>query len=150
MNFQRKKRASVDINLIPMIDVLLVLLIFFVLTTTFSKYTQLKINLPEAQSATNEQPETEEKIISVLVNPKGEYALLDDAGKPQPLADQKPATLKSALEQLAGDTRSLPFIINADGKAPHQAVITVLDVAQQLGFSKITFAASSAEAEQSP
>ncbi|MCQ8116706.1 ExbD/TolR family protein [Methylomonas rosea] len=137
MQFRRKRRTQVDIGLIPMIDVLLVLLFFFMVATTFRHHSELKINLPEAQgSDATEQGKT----INLYVDAKGTYALAGDDNQFHELVNQNLEGLKAALAQTAGDSRLLPFIISADGKAPHQAVVSALDVANQLGFHHITFA----------
>lgn len=137
MEFRRKRRTPVDIGLIPMIDVLLVLLFFFMVATTFRHHSELKINLPEAQgSDANEQG----KVINLYVDAKGTYALAGDDNQFHELVNQNLDGLKQALAQTAGESRQLPFVISADGKAPHQAVVSALDVANQLGFHHITFA----------
>ncbi|MDX8129758.1 ExbD/TolR family protein [Methylomonas sp. BW4-1] len=137
MQFRRKRRTQVDIGLIPMIDVLLVLLFFFMVATTFRHHSELKINLPEAQgSDATEQAKT----INLYVDAKGTYALAGDDNQFHELVNQNLDGLKAALAQTAGESRLLPFIISADGKAPHQAVVSALDVANQLGFHHITFA----------
>ncbi len=137
MNFSRRDKKQVDISLTPMIDVVFLLLIFFMVTTTFSKQSELKINLPEAKGV---ESETVEKMIVLTINADGLYFINGDDGLPHQLLNQKTSTLRRALLQTAGNTRLIPFIISADGKTPHQAVITALDVASQLGFKKITFA----------
>ena len=137
MEFRRKKRSPVDIGLIPMIDVLLVLLFFFMIATTFRHHTDLKIDLPEADGSEIQQ---QGKAINLFIDVKGAYALAGEDGKAQSLANQSLEGLKVALSQLAGESRELPFIISADGKTPHQAVVSALDVANQIGFHHITFA----------
>ena len=137
MDFRRKKRAPVEIGLIPMIDVLLVLLFFFMVATTFRHRTDLKINLPEASG---EEVDQSAKAINLMIDADGKYAIIGEKGKTQPLAEQTLAGLKEALAAFPPDSRQLPFIINADGKTPHQAVVSALDVASQLGFHHVTFA----------
>ena len=137
MEFRRKKRAPVDIGLIPMIDVLLVLLFFFMVATTFRHHTDLKINLPEADGSEIQQ---QGKAINLYIDAKGDYALAGPDGKAEPLPKQNLEALKDALTQVAADARQLPFIISADGKTPHQAVVSALDVANQAGFHHVTFA----------
>lgn len=137
MDFRRKKRAPVEIGLIPMIDVLLVLLFFFMVATTFRHHTNLKINLPEAAG---EQIEQENKAINLYIDAEGKYAIAAEDGKPQPLPEQTLSALKNALTQLSSESKQLPFIISADGKTPHQAVVSAMDVASQLGFHQLTFA----------
>ncbi|PPD35785.1 MAG: biopolymer transporter ExbD [Methylomonas sp.] len=137
MEFRRKKRAPVEIGLIPMIDVLLVLLFFFMVATTFRHHTNLKINLPEASG---EEIDQAKKAINLFIDAEGKYAIAGEDGKPKPLVEQNLTSLKMALSELSIDAKQLPFIINADGKTPHQAVVSALDVANQLGFHHVTFA----------
>lgn len=136
MNFRQKSRGKLDINMTPMIDVVFLLLIFFMVTTTFSRETEIKIRLPEAEG---EERNQESRIIALTIDAKGLYYVNEHQ-----VINQKPATLKKAILDAAGNSRALPFVISADAKAPHQAVITALDVASQAGFSKITFAAQGA------
>lgn len=145
MNFQRRKRRKIDITLISMIDVLFVLLLFFMVSTTFNRQTQLKIKLPEASG-----PETEQKNESVelIINADGVYFLKGADGLPHELINQKAETLKQELQKLAAHSAHLPFIISADGSTPHQSVITALDVAGQVGFKHITFEAQQPKSEQ--
>ncbi len=142
MDFRRKKRAPVEIGLIPMIDVLLVLLFFFMLATTFRHHSQLKINLPEANG---EQVDQTVKSLQLFIDAQGHYSIATEAGKPEVLPEQSLDGLKNALNTFSQDSRQLPFIINADGKTPHQSVISALDIAHQLGFYQITFAINSLE-----
>lgn len=137
MDFRRKKRASVEIGLIPMIDVLLVLLFFFMVATTFRHHTDLKINLPEAGGSEIEQ---QGKAINLFIDAKGSYSLADENGQLQALAKQDLQSLKAVLAHVSGTANQLPFIISADGKTPHQAVVSALDVANQVGFHHVTFA----------
>jgi biopolymer transport protein ExbD len=144
MNFSRKKRQPLEITLTPMIDVVFLLLIFFMVTTTFNQQSSIKISLPEAQG---EETLPNEKIIMLTINADGIYFISGDDGLPHQLVNQKIDTLKRALVQAAGNTRQIPFIISADGKTPHQAVVTALDVASQLGFTRITFATKNASGD---
>jgi biopolymer transport protein ExbD len=138
MRFQRKKRPNLDITLISMIDVLFVLLLFFMVSTTFNRNTQVKIKLPEANGA---GAENHPKMVMLTIDANGAYSLATDNNAARPLPDTKIETLKLALHDLNVDKKAMPFIINADGKTPHQAVITALEAASNEGFSKITFAA---------
>ncbi len=140
MNFSRQKRPPLEITLTPMIDVVFLLLIFFMVTTTFNQQAELKINLPEAQGSESTEAE---KMIILTIDAEGVYFISGDDGLSHRLVNQKRSTLTRALRQAAGNSRQIPFIISADGKAPHQAVVTVLDIASHLGFSRITFATQS-------
>ncbi len=133
MNFRRRKKRQVEITLTPMIDVVFLLLIFFMVTTTFNRETELNIVLPEAKG--NEKSERDD-VLSLTIDAEGIYYV----NKHQ-LVNQKLSTLRKALQDEAGHSRTMPFIINADAETPHQAVISALDVASQMGFSRITFAA---------
>ncbi len=137
MRFQRKRRERVDITLISMIDVLFVLLLFFMVSTTFNRHTEVKIKLPEASGS---EAENNPKKVTISIDDKGDYYLMGSDGESRKLPDQSRETLMRELPRLAGQAKDIPFIINADGKTPHQSVMTVLDVAGQVGFSHITFA----------
>lgn len=137
MDFRRKKRAPVEIGLIPMIDVLLVLLFFFMVATTFRHHTDLKINLPEASGEEVDQPA---RAINLFIDADGKYAIASEDGKVRPLAEPSLETLKETLAGFPAEARRLPFIISADGKTPHQSVVSALDVASQVGFHHVTFA----------
>lgn len=137
MQFRRKKRASVDIGLIPMIDVLLVLLFFFMIATTFRHHTDLKINLPEADGS---EIQAQNKAINLFIDAKGKYALAGENGKVQTLPQQTLEALKSSLQSFDAEARQLPLIISADAQTPHQAVVSALDAANQVGFHHATFA----------
>ena len=133
MNFRSREKEKLEITLTPMIDVVFLLLIFFMVTTTFNRATEIKINLPEAAG----KESTEKvKIINLTIDADGIYYVNN-----QQLINQKLDTLRKALMDAAGNSRAMPFVINADAKTPHQAVISSLDIASQVGFTKITFAA---------
>lgn len=140
MNFSRRNRKPLEITLTPMIDVVFLLLIFFMVTTTFNQQSELKINLPEANGS---EVEEVTKMIVLTINAEGLYFISGDDGLPHQLVNQKNETLQRALIQAAGNSRQIPFVINADGKTPHQSVVTALDIASQLGFKRITFATKS-------
>lgn len=135
MKFRRRAnsvaRDEVFLNLTSLIDVIFVLLLFFVVTTTFSRPTQLKIDLPEAASGTPPEA-TQLKQMEVSIAADGTYSLND-----QVLAKSDLATLMSAIQRESEGDNSLPLTINADGKATHQAVVTAMDAAGKLGFSHL-------------
>ncbi|NLY57339.1 MAG: biopolymer transporter ExbD [Gammaproteobacteria bacterium] len=131
MNFRRRTRVETDINLTPLIDVVFLLLIFFMVSTTFTRETQLKVDLPESASGEHVDPSTQQQI-EVLISAAGEVAI---NGKT--LINPTLDTLKSALaREAAGDTRQ-PVVITADANTPHQAVITAMDAAGQQGFTRL-------------
>lgn len=132
MNFRHRRKRELELSMTPMIDVVFLLLIFFMVTTSFNRETELKISLPEA----NGSEVTDKKSLRLIIDAKGLFYV-----NQKQLVNQKLSTLKAALRQAAGDTRNQPFVIHADGKSPHQSVISALDVAGDLGFKHITFAA---------
>ena len=133
MKFRPRPPEEPEVNLIPFIDVLLVILIFLMLTTTYSRFTELQIALPVADAdAARERP----KEIVVAVAADGRYAV-----NRQPLDARSVEAVAHALRALAGKDSVL--IISADATAPVQAVVTVMDAARREGLTQITFAAQS-------
>ncbi|KJH80855.1 biopolymer transporter ExbD [Pseudomonas sp. KSR10] len=141
MKFRRKARENVDIGLAPLIDVVFILLLFFVVTTTFTRETQLKVDLPEAASGTPPQ-DAEKKQLEVVIDVDGSFTL---NGKT--LIKHDLSTLMAALSKESGGDTSLPMIISADGKTPHQAVITAMDAAGKLGFAQLRITTVEAQPE---
>ena len=133
MNFQRGRRQEEpEINLIPMIDVLLVILIFLMITTTYSKYAGLEINLPTAEA----QPAAEQpNEISVVVGVQGDVTINKSA-----VGARDVESITLALRRAAGAAKDPVLIISADAKATHQSVIDVMQAAQFAGLSHISFA----------
>jgi biopolymer transport protein ExbD len=138
MNFQRgRQREELEINLIPMIDVLLVILIFLMITTTYSKFSGLEINLPTADAPQNKEQPNE---INVVVTAAGEIMVNKVAvGR----ATSRPSVNACAAPAARG--KEPVVIINADAKAAHQSVIDVMQAAQQAGLSHISFATQQAQ-----
>jgi biopolymer transport protein ExbD len=134
MNF-RHDRSDDDpeINLIAFIDVLLVILIFLMMSTTYSRFTELQVNLPTADS---EKLQERPKEIVVSVASDGRYAL-----DKQALEGRDVETLMAALRNAAGGRADAMVIVSADAMAVHQSVINVLDAARRAGLSRVTFAA---------
>jgi biopolymer transport protein ExbD len=138
MNFQRGRgREEPEINLIPMIDVLLVILIFLMITTTYSKFSGLEINLPTADA---QQAKEQPNEINVVVTATGEVLV-----NKVPVAGRDVDSISAALRRAAGDAREPVVIINADAKATHQSVIDVMQAAQHGGLSHISFATQQAQ-----
>ena len=136
MNFQRRRsRDEPEINLIPMIDVLLVILIFMMVTTSYAKFSELQINLPQAGGETSG---TKANIINVAVDASEHYAINNHG-----VTYTGIESLVTSLKNAAGDQTDPTIIINADAKAPHQSVINVMEAARQAGFSRITFTTQS-------
>jgi biopolymer transport protein ExbD len=126
LKFRRQQLQAVDVNLTPLIDVVFLLLIFFMVSTTFTKETHLSIDLPEA--AGESSADTLE-MIEILINEGGEYTI-----NAQRLVDRNLGTLKSAIQQISEGDTSLPMVITADAQTPHQAVVRAMDAAGQMGF----------------
>ena len=142
MKFRRKPRENVEINLASLIDVVFILLLFFVVTTTFTRETQLKVDLPEAVSGTPPE-QTELKQLEILIGTDGAFSVNGKA-----LLESNLSNLMAALQKESGGDNSLPLIISADGKTPHQAVITAMDAAGKLGFAHLRI--TTVEAQESP
>ncbi|MCK9284283.1 MAG: biopolymer transporter ExbD [Rhodocyclaceae bacterium] len=138
MNFQRGRvREEPEINLIPMIDVLLVILIFLMITTTYSKFSGLEINLPTADTTQNKEQPSE---INVVVTAAGDVLVNKSA-----IGGRTVESIVVALKRAVGDSSREPMvIINADAKATHQSVVDVMQAAQQAGLSHISFATQQA------
>lgn len=135
MNFQRgRTREEPEINLIPMIDVLLVILIFMMVTTTYSKFSELQINLPQANG---EQAKTQPNQINVSVDASEHYAVNNTV-----VSYTDVGALAGALRRAAGTQQDPAVIINADAKTPHQAVINIMEAARLAGYGRITFTTS--------
>jgi len=132
MKFQRTLKEDVSVNLTPLIDVVFLLLIFFMVTTTFSRNTNLMINLPEA-SGDSAQPQTVE--IEILIAQNGTYSV---NGR-QLVNNQLETLMRTVAEVSAGDS-SIPLIITADANTTHQAVVTAMDAVAQLGFISLNIA----------
>jgi biopolymer transport protein ExbD len=133
MNFRRGQQAEhPEINLIPLIDVLLVILIFLMITTTYSKFSGLEINLPTADAPPNQEQPSE---INVVVTAGGEI-LVNRA----PIGARDVESITTALRRASGEAREPIVVINADAKATHQSVIDVMQAAQRAGLSHISFA----------
>ena len=135
MRFSRRRPEDPEINLIPFIDVLLVVLIFLMLTTTYSRFTELQINLPSANSEKlRERPG--EIVVSVAAD--GRYAV-----NRRPVEGRSPDLLATELAAAAQGRSDAVVIISADATAAHQSVVNVLDAARRAGLQRLTFAAQS-------
>jgi biopolymer transport protein ExbD len=136
MNFQRgRQREPLEINLVPLIDVMMVILIFLMITTTYSKYTELQINLPTAQA--EKQPERPNEI-AVLVNAQGQYVI-----NRNPVPFKSTEQLAEELRRAAGTLKDPVIVISADAAATHQSVVRVMEAARVAGLSQITFTTQS-------
>jgi biopolymer transport protein ExbD len=136
MNFQRGRgREPLEINLVPLIDVMMVIIIFLMITTTYSRYTELAINLPSAEAEKQPQRANE---VSVLVNAQGQYVVNRRA-----VVYRSVEQLSEELRRAAGGAKEPMVVISADANATHQAVIRVMEAARRAGLSQITFTTQS-------
>lgn len=133
MKLRHERREEPDINLTPLIDVVFLLLIFFMVSTTFERETEISIELPEASGALIQ---TEHKVVEIGIDDKGRYFI-----NKQEVINTQLETLKSAIQKAAGDDAEPQIILSADRNTPHQSVIRAMDAASQLGFVHLTFAA---------
>ena len=136
MNFGQRQTDTQDINITPLIDVVFILLIFFMVTTTFQREADLSVNLPEASQ--EPEPPTEWPL-EIVITSSGEYYL---GG--QQLPNSQAGTLKQALRKLTAGQQQPALVIRADANTAHQYVITAMDVAAQLGLSKLSIATTQA------
>lgn len=136
MNFKRQNKEELSLNLTPLIDIVFLLLIFFMVSTTFTKENHLAINLPEADGEVADAPQT---MVEVLIDNQGMYSVNGQA-----LVGQKLIVLKQAIEKVSAGDRSLPFIITADAATPHEFVVRAMDAAGQLGFSRLSITSKQA------
>lgn len=137
MNFRKGRREDYpEINLIPFIDILLVIVIFLAVTTTYARFAELKINLPTSSA---EQTPNQPKQIEVAVAENGRYQIDSNA-----IGEASVDELAAALKQAAGDLTDPVVMINADALASHQSVVNVMEAARRVGLSRITFATQTA------
>jgi biopolymer transport protein ExbD len=137
MNFRRGRREDYpEINLIPFIDILLVIVIFLAVTTTYARFAELKINLPTSSA---EQTPNPPKQIEVAVAENGRYQI-DNTAMGVISVDELAVALQKAASKLSDPV----VVINADGQASHQSVVNVMEAARRVGLSRITFATKTA------
>jgi biopolymer transport protein ExbD len=139
MRFRRSRQDDVTVNITPLIDVVFLLLIFFMVTTTFTRETQLQINLPESQSQLTAE---EQKPIEILIDRTGTYAL-----NGQVLIKSDIESLKRALQEVSSGNLSKPIVLTGDAEAPHQAFVFALDAVAQVGFVKVSITTQSESSE---
>ena len=134
MKLRRRERDEPQINLTPLIDVVFLLLIFFMVSTTFERDSQLSIELPEASA----EPEVRaDKALEVAIDAQGRFYV-----NGRQLVNTRTATVVQALSNVAVDDFTLPVVISADANTPYQAVITVMDAARQAGFVNLSLPVS--------
>jgi biopolymer transport protein ExbD len=130
------KEESVEVNMTALIDVVFLLLIFFMVTTTFDRHARLKVSLPESSAKTVQQ---QDEPLVLSIDAKGNYFLND-----RQIVNQQLDTLKQALQKVIGeknqDYKDVALVLRADANTPHQAVVRAMDAASQLGMSKLSIA----------
>jgi biopolymer transport protein ExbD len=137
MNFRKGRREDYpEINLIPFIDILLVIVIFLAVTTTYARFAELKINLPTSSAAQTPKQPTQ---IEVAVAENGRYQI-DSTAIGEVAVDE----LAAALKKAAGEQSDVVVVINADARAAHQSVVNVMEAARRVGLTRITFATQTA------
>jgi len=133
MNFQRGKRhEELEMNLVPLIDVLLVIIIFLVVSATFARTSELQINLPTAEA---NSPQEKPLVITVDVDASGHYMVNNT-----PVADANVAGLAAAMTKALANGKEPTIVINADAKSTHQSVVDVMEAAREANYTHITFA----------
>lgn len=131
MRFRVRRSEEPEINLIPLIDVLLMALIFLLVTTSYSKFAQLQLQLPEASSDTK----PEDAALRISIDAKGQYFIND-----KQLLNATPEVLRQAMLEAVNTKKDPIVVIQADRRTPHEAVIRVMDTARRLGLTHLTFA----------
>ncbi|MEM9208347.1 MAG: biopolymer transporter ExbD [Pseudomonadota bacterium] len=133
MKLSMRPKAEPEVNLTSLIDVVLLLLIFFMVSTSFVKQSQITIRLPEAETAP--PPEVTVDQVDIMITEQGVYLV-----NGRELVNSRPETVRNALRRVSGGDFSLPLTISADANARHQYVVTAMDVAGRLGFVQINIA----------
>lgn len=138
MNLRAPRRDDPDINITSLIDVVLLLLIFFMVSTTFTREAQLQVDLPKASAEPGESPK---KLLEITVNINGDFFI---DGKQ--VVNAKPETLRRAIVQSIGDQRDIPVVLRADARSPYQSIVTAMDVTGQLGLTQLSLATAQPQA----
>jgi len=142
LKFRVQRREEVSINLTPLIDIVFLLLIFFMVSTTFTRETQLSIDLPEAEGQSRE---TVEEGIEILVDESGQYRVNGQA-----LVDKRMRTLQAAIYKISAGDTTMPMTITADAQAAHQDVVQAMDAAGQMGFIHLSITTRQPAEQSSP
>lgn len=137
MKFQRHQADEINVNLTPLIDVVFLLLIFFMVSTTFTRETQLEVDLPQAD---NSAQVDQQRPLEVVITADGEFSVNGEG-----LVNSQARTLRLALTKVSGENYDQPLTISADARTPHQAVVTAMDVAGGLGFTKLSITTRESE-----
>jgi len=143
VNLKPRRHEEPEINMVSLIDVVLMLVIFFMLSANFSGEGRLHIRLPQASAAPIERNGATTLVVTVTAG--GSYLVNN-----RELVNASPDTLRSAIEQVAPTERNLPVSLRADGRATHQSVVTAMDVLAQLGFSQLNFITTRSSGSTAP
>lgn len=143
MNLKPRRAEEPDVNLVSLIDVVLMIVVFFMLSSTFVDESSLRIRLPEVSSSSGAPPAGEPIVITVTE--AGGYRV-----NGRELINSSPETLRAALQRVAGEDREATVTLRADGRATHQAVVTAMDVVGRLGFRQVDIATVPAAAQAPP
>ena len=141
MKLSSRPKAEPEVNMTSLIDVVLLLLVFFMVSTSFVKQSQISIRLPEADSSTIVEEVAEQ--LDIMITEQGTFLI-----NGRELINNRPETIRNALQKLSAGNTRMPLTISADGNTPHQYVVTAMDVAGKLGFVKINIATMNDSAEQ--
>jgi biopolymer transport protein ExbD len=141
MKITARAREEPEVNMTSLIDVVLLLLIFFMVSTSFVKQSQISIRLPEADSSAIVEEVAEQ--LDIMITEQGTFLV-----NGRELVNSRPETIRNALQKVSGGNTQLPLTISADANARHQFVVTAMDVAGKLGFVKISIATVNDPAEQ--
>jgi biopolymer transport protein ExbD len=136
-----RPKAEPEVNMTSLIDVVLLLLVFFMVSTSFVKQSQISIRLPEADSSAIVEEVAEQ--LDIMITEQGTFLI-----NGRELINNRPETIRNALQKLSAGNTRMPLTISADGNTPHQYVVTAMDVAGKLGFVKINIATMNDSAEQ--
>lgn len=141
MKLSMRPKAEPEVNMTSLIDVVLLLLVFFMVSTSFVKQSQISIRLPEADSSAIVEEVAEQ--LDIMITEQGTFLI-----NGRELINNRPETIRNALQKLSAGNTRMPLTISADGNTPHQYVVTAMDVAGKLGFVKINIATMNDSAEQ--
>lgn len=141
MKLNLRPKAEPEVNMTSLIDVVLLLLVFFMVSTSFVKQSQISIRLPEADSSAIVEEAAEQ--LDIMITEQGTFLI-----NGRELINNRPETIRNALQKLSAGNTRMPLTISADGNTPHQYVVTAMDVAGKLGFVKINIATMNDSAEQ--
>ena len=142
MNLRPRRAEPPRVDITPLIDVVFLMLIFFMVSTTFDKQTQLKVDLPEAASQDTAAEKADQ--IDITIDARGQFYVNE-----RELVTHDAQTLRQTLQKIADGRADLPIIVSGDRNAPLQSMMTVLDVAAQLGMARLSFVARQADGETS-